>query len=219
LRKTGQKDRPLLTGESNLIHVSIVSPNPALRIGLQELLGSASDIEVVEAVADFDNLNDETEVLVLASASPLDLDDAAPDVPAVLLLTDDPADVQQFASAGLSTWGALFASSSGEELIAAVRALGEGLWIGAPSLVQDLMRTPNRLELANKEELAEPLTERETEVLQLVAQGLANKQVALYLGISEHTVKFHLSSLYTKLNVASRTEAIHEGIQRGLIAI
>jgi NarL family two-component system response regulator YdfI len=62
-------------------------------------------------------------------------------------------------------------------------------------------------------------TAREVEVLQLVAQGLANKHVALALIISEHTVKFHLSSLYAKLGVTSRTEAIHEGMQYGLIVI
>jgi DNA-binding NarL/FixJ family response regulator len=202
-----------------LIYVAIVSPNPALRIGLQELLGNTPEISVVETAADFDNLGSETEVLVLALVSPLDFDDLDPDAPAILLLSDDFVEVQQLAGAGRFTWGALPSNPTEEELIAAVRALGEGLWIGAPSLIQDLLRKPNRLELINGEDLIEPLTPRETEVLQLVAQGMANKQVALALNISEHTVKFHLSSLYTKLNVTSRTEAIHEGIQRGLIAI
>ena len=81
------------------------------------------------------------------------------------------------------------------------------------------MREPNRIELVNGDELPESLTARETEVLQLIAQGLANKQVALKLNISEHTVKFHLSSLYAKLNVSSRTEAIRIGLSLGLISL
>jgi DNA-binding CsgD family transcriptional regulator len=67
--------------------------------------------------------------------------------------------------------------------------------------------------------LVEPLTPREMEVIQLMAQGLANKQIALALGISEHTVKFHLSSLYAKLGISSRTEAVKRGIELGLISL
>jgi DNA-binding NarL/FixJ family response regulator len=186
---------------------------------LQELLGASPEISVVGTFTDYEGIDCETEVLVLASVSPLDFDDSVLDSPAILLLSDDLMEVQQLAAAGFPAWGALSSNPTEEELVAAVRALGEGLWIGAPSLIRDLLRKPGRFELTNQEDLVEPLTDRETEVLQLVAQGLANKQVALTLGISEHTVKFHLSSLYTKLNVASRTEAIHEGIQRGLIAI
>jgi len=81
------------------------------------------------------------------------------------------------------------------------------------------MRKPRRVELISDDELLEPLTARETEVLQMIAQGLANKQVALLLNISEHTVKFHLSSLYAKLNVSSRTEAVRAGLSLGLISL
>ena len=110
-------------------------------------------------------------------------------------------------------------SASEEELAAALHALGEGLWVGAPALLRGVMREPNQIELTNGDELLEPLTARETEVLQLIARGLANKQVALKLSISEHTVKFHLSSLYAKLNVSSRTEAIRVGLGLGLISL
>ena len=76
-----------------------------------------------------------------------------------------------------------------------------------------------RRESSSDESLVEPLTAREMEVIQLMAQGLANKQIALALGISEHTVKFHLSSLYAKLNSTSRTEAVKRGIELGLISL
>ncbi len=65
----------------------------------------------------------------------------------------------------------------------------------------------------------EQLTAREREVLAFMSDGLANKEIAIRLGISEHTVKFHTSSILGKLNVASRTEAVSQGIRRGLIAI
>ena len=65
----------------------------------------------------------------------------------------------------------------------------------------------------------EKLTMRETEILQYISQGLPNKQIASILRISEHTVKFHISSIYIKLGVTNRTEAAHRGLSYGLIAL
>ena len=203
-----------------MIRVTVVSPNPALRIGLRELLGDVPAVEVVGEVAnlnEFELLNIETEVLVLTSVS--DLPEMGDDTPAILLLTDEPGDAQILASNSPGTWGVLSPDASEDELAAAVWALGEGLWVGAQAFVRDLMRKPGKMELLSDEELLEPLTPRETEVLQMIAQGLANKQVALALEISEHTVKFHLSSLYAKLNVSSRTEAVRAGLSLGLISL
>jgi DNA-binding NarL/FixJ family response regulator len=106
-----------------------------------------------------------------------------------------------------------------DELGAALRALGEGLWVGAPTLMRDLFsRDPVRV-LEEADQTGETLTGREVEVLQLTAQGLPNKQIASALGISEHTIKFHLSSLYAKLGVTSRTEAVRAGVRRGLVVL
>jgi ATP/maltotriose-dependent transcriptional regulator MalT len=69
------------------------------------------------------------------------------------------------------------------------------------------------------EELSEPPTAREGEVLGLLAQGLSNKQIARELRISEHTVKFHISSLYAKLGVGNRAEAVSRGARHGLISL
>ena len=107
-------------------------------------------------------------------------------------------------------WGILPTESSAEELIAAVYALSQGLIVGTPTLLFESDNEP--LERG-------PLTERESEVIGLLARGLANKQIALSLGISEHTVKFHVSSIYTKLNVTNRTEAVREGLRGGWIAL
>jgi len=65
----------------------------------------------------------------------------------------------------------------------------------------------------------EALTNREREVLELVSQGLSNKLIARRLQISEHTVKFHISSISTKLGASSRTDAVSRGVRRGLITL
>lgn len=203
-----------------MIRVTIVSPNPALRIGLRELLGDAPEIEVVGEAADLDELElhiDETEVLVLASVSMLP--EIGEDSPAILLLTDDPDEAQALVSSPVSAWGVLSPNAGEEELTAAVRALAEGLWVGTPPLVRGLMRKPRQVELVKGQEAFETLTAREMQVLQMLAQGLANKQIALALEISEHTVKFHVSSIYTKLNASSRTEAVRIGLSSGLISL
>jgi DNA-binding NarL/FixJ family response regulator len=107
-------------------------------------------------------------------------------------------------------WGILPTDSSAEELTAAIHALSQGLIVGPPNLLFESETEP--LERG-------PLTERESEVLGLLAKGLANKQIAVSLGISEHTVKFHVSSIYAKLNVTNRTEAVREGLRGGWIAL
>jgi DNA-binding NarL/FixJ family response regulator len=197
-----------------LIRVAILAPALALRVGLREVFRGLEDVEVVADASTLDELP-EADVLVLTSLDYLsDLDE---DAPAVLLLTDD-----QNAVVGLidlPVWGVLSLDATPEELSAAVHALGEGLWIGVPALLQDLFEHQPAVMLENGDPIVDPLTAREREVLQLVAEGLANKQIALSLGISEHTVKFHLSSLYTKLGVTSRTEAIRAGARRGWVVL
>ena len=69
------------------------------------------------------------------------------------------------------------------------------------------------------EELAEPLTPRELEVLQLLSQGLPNKRIAQRLAISEHTVKFHVNAILGKLGVQSRGEAMVQAVRLGLVAL
>lgn len=211
-----------------MIRVTIVSPNPALRIGLRELLSGRADVKVTGEAVSLEQLDDaetqsefgeETEVILLASVSlarvaALDLSDRA-----ILLLTDEMEDAESLLMVKPRAWGVLSMSATEEELLAAVRAVGEGLWVGAAGLVSGLMRGAGRVRLTDGESLAEPLTAREKEVLQQMAQGLANKQIAASLGISEHTVKFHLSSLYAKLGAAGRTEAVRRGIELGLITM
>jgi len=157
------------------------------------------------------------EVDVLLITSPDYLSDLDEDTPAVLLLTDDQSDAVQLID--LPVWGVLSLDATPEELSAAIRALGEGLWAGSPALLGTLLERQPAFMVEEGEPIVDPLTPREREVLQLAAEGLANKQIALELEISEHTVKFHLSSLYTKLGVTSRTEAIRAGARRGWVVL
>jgi len=201
-----------------MIHVTIVSPNHALRVGLRGMLANQPSIRVVGEATRLADVNErETEVAVLASVSSvhgLELKDFG-----ILFLTDDIESVRPLVTSGMSAWGVLSTEANVDELAAGISAVAEGLWVGAPGLVEGLMRLPKGGENSGEESLTEPLTAREKEVLQHMAEGLANKQIALTLGISEHTVKFHLSALYAKLGAASRTEAVKRGIELGLISL
>jgi DNA-binding NarL/FixJ family response regulator len=137
----------------------------------------------------------------------------------VLLLTARPEAARVLAGTAGRAWGILPLDASTDEILAAVRALGEGLWVGAPAMLRDLFQRPSVIELSNPGTAIEPVTVREMDVLQSIARGLSNKQIALELGISEHTVKFHLSALYAKLGATNRTEAVRIGTQRGLIVL
>ena len=202
-----------------MIRVTIVSSNHALRVGLREMLGNQPDIKVVSETTDLESVNEvETEVVILASVSSTRLKEDKSTY-GILFLTDDVEDVRKIINSTSRAWGVLSTNASDDELAAAVHAVGEGLWVGAPGLVKSLIRLNGRRESSSEDSLVEPLTAREMEVIQLMAQGLANKQIALALGISEHTVKFHLSSLYAKLNSTSRTEAVKRGIELGLISL
>lgn len=191
-----------------MIRVLLKLSSPALRAGLQALLASDKTIKVVN-----DSLDEENEVDVIITstsfASLSGLEPALPSSAGVLLLSDDQADVREMKRSS-RVWGILPTDSSAEELTAAIHALSQGLIVGAPQLLFE-----SEIEPVERG----PLTERELEVLGLLAQGLANKQIAVELGISEHTVKFHVSSIYTKLDVTNRTEAVRAGLRGGWVAL
>lgn len=191
-----------------MIRVLLDVSSPALRAGLRALLSSDQTIKVVN-----DSLEDDLEAdVVLTSASHASLlDNRRSDSPsaAVLLLSDEPVNSRDLRNSS-QTWGILPTDASAEELSAAIHALSQGLIVGTSTLLFESESGPL---------LPGPLTDRESEVLGLLSRGLANKQIAATLGISEHTVKFHVSSIYQKLNVTNRTEAVREGLRGGWIAL
>jgi DNA-binding NarL/FixJ family response regulator len=119
-------------------------------------------------------------------------------------------------------WALLPPDASAEAIASAMRAAGTGMvllpvWVArhfAPPAPPDSLEAP----LAD-DEAVERLTAREHDVLQHVAQGLHNRDIASALGISDHTVKFHLASIFGKLGASTRTEAVRVGLRRGLVQI
>lgn len=115
---------------------------------------------------------------------------------------------------------------SAGEIVAAVEAVYAGLAALAPETLAALLSPPapsvdELLATPSSQPPAEPerdvLTPREREVLEMLAEGLSNKEIAWRLNISEHTVKFHLASVFAKLDVSTRTEAVMQGLRRGLL--
>ncbi len=235
-----------------MIRVAVLAPGLALRAGLRSLLQADDRIHITGEAAGLpglEGLTAEIDVILWAfpvpagagNVSPLsafrsDLEKAFPDpevYPALLLLADAPPDPGEIIDLPARAWGFLSLDASAEELLAAIHALQEGLWVGPPHLLKSWLERGERLPVRSgagtyalqsmgaEIDLETPvsLTPRETEVLQLLAQGLANKQIALLLGISDHTVKFHVSSIYAKLGVVNRTEAVRAGARRGLIVL
>jgi DNA-binding NarL/FixJ family response regulator len=198
-----------------LIRVAILAPALALRIGLHEVLRGLPDVEMVADSALPQELPP-ADVWVLTSADFIDeLNEEQS--PPLLLVTGSPPEAARLA--GWPVWGLLPVDASAEEFSAVLHALAEGLCAGSPALVQALLERHHLPMLEEAEQVVDPLTGREHQVLQLTAQGLANKQIAASLEISENTVKFHLSSLYAKLGVTSRTEAVRAGARRGWVVL
>ncbi|MBI5929965.1 MAG: response regulator transcription factor [Chloroflexi bacterium] len=111
--------------------------------------------------------------------------------------------------------GLLFQNVQIEPMMAAIQAVANGLMVLEPTLATQSLDNST----TNVETLAEDLTPRELEVLQLLAQGLTNKAIAQRLAISDHTVKFHVNAIMTKLNAQSRTEAVVRASRFGLILL
>jgi DNA-binding NarL/FixJ family response regulator len=107
--------------------------------------------------------------------------------------------------------GAISSDATPQELESAVNAVNAGLVVTAAEFLRELHPFA--------EQLLEPLSARELEVLDQLAEGLSNKLIAHRLNISEHTVKTHVASIFAKLGASSRTEAVSQAIRRGLVML
>jgi len=212
-----------------VIRVLIIAASPLARAGLESLL-VARQIEVAGSAASIDALTSQLSdltvdaMLIDSSGEPFEpfLDSLiasglAADFSVVLL-----AEAASSADSAAALRGGLRAvlpnDISPDQLGAALEAAATGLVVLHPayfnSAVPAASAAPRFLD-----ELAEPLTPRESEVLQMLASGLGNKEIATKLAISEHTVKFHVASILGKLGAASRTEAVSLGIRHGLVLL
>ncbi len=142
---------------------------------------------------------------------------AWPRAPAIIVLSDDPGAFWTLAYRTLGLRAVLPLRATAAELAAAAVAVHAGLLVLhaealAPSKAHDAT-------VAARAPLTSPLTSREREILELMADGANNRIMASGLGISRHTVKFHVAAILAKLGARSRTEAVALALRRGLVAV
>jgi NarL family two-component system response regulator YdfI len=212
-----------------VIRVFLIASSPLARAALQNRL-KAQSVKIVGSAAAIDALggdlsDTQADVLLLngvgesagAMIESLADSDLAAEIPTVVLTeATSPATSAQALQAGIRA--VLPSEISTDQLAAALQAAAAGLVVLHPSEIPVTFPAlaPASQPLA---ELPEPLTRREREVLQMLAAGLANKEIAARLNISEHTAKFHVAAILGKLGAATRTEAVALGIRRGLVLL
>lgn len=206
------------------IRILIADDHPVVRAGLQGMLTSQSDFELVgeaatgnEAVTLSAHLHPDVILMDLRMA---EMDGAAatayiqtqqPGTPVLILTTyDTNADILRAIEAGAT--GYLLKDTPREDLFAAIRSVAQGKAVLAPSVATRLLRQRQTL-------AGEALSARELEVLSLVARGASNKEIARSLYLSEATVKSHLIHLFGKLGVTDRTAAVTVALQHGLLRL
>jgi DNA-binding NarL/FixJ family response regulator len=201
------------------IRILIADDHYIVRMGLIALMNTEPDLEVVAEAADgaqalelFRKHNPDLALLDMRMPvkngieTTKEIRSRFPDA-RVLILTAFDGDEEIHNALQAGAQGYVLKGSTGEKLIPAVRAVAAGQrWI--PREVADRLTARNQFE---------ELTPREVQVLQQLARGLANKEIADVLRITEYTVKDHLKSILAKLRVTDRTEAVTAALQRGII--
>jgi two-component system, NarL family, response regulator YdfI len=196
--------------------IVIAAASAVVRAGLEALLSATPGWEVAGSFADASHV-DSLRPDVLVAALPIGgLPAAIPNgAPAIVLLTSE-GQPEWTADALRSGVRALLPRDApAAAILAAVEAAANGLAVIDPQELEGLLGSPVPVDAADTG--GAPLTPRELEVLRMMADGAANKEIAWKLAISEHTVKFHVASVMGKLNASSRTEAVTRGLRRGLI--
>jgi DNA-binding NarL/FixJ family response regulator len=199
------------------VRVLLVSDDALARAGLAALIAGRNGIEVV-------GQGGASEASALAAAREPDVVawDLGPEgepppalgrleVPVVALLWDESQGPEALAAGAR---GVVLRDAAPDRLVAALGAVGSGLLVVDAALADLLPRRRS-----GGSGLAEPLTPRESEVLQLLAEGLSNKAIAARLGISEHTAKFHVNAILGKLGAETRTEALVQAARLGLVLL
>jgi DNA-binding NarL/FixJ family response regulator len=179
-----------------LIRVWIETASNITRAGLESLLESSAGIDLVDSPSHAD--------VVLLDEIP-----GTPGAAPTVVLSDERLTLRVLR---LGVHAILPREAAAEQIVAALHAASAGL-IAVPAESSSLI-VP-----AASESLVENLTPREMETLEMLAEGLSNKQIAARLSISEHTAKFHVNSILGKLDAATRTEAVMRGIRTGLLKV
>lgn len=223
------------SGSTPPIRVAIVDDQTLVRRGIAELLALAPDIQVVAEAADGEEAlrlirEQRPDVILLDVRMPemtgLEVlremeTKRLPGAPIMLTTFDD--DLALMESLKHGARGFLLKDTSLDELLTAIRTVAAGGAIPRPAIttrvlrgIADIRPSPpvgsSRLPAASS-----PLTERETEILRLMAGGFSNREIASALTVAEGTVKNHVSNILTKLDVRDRTRAVLRGLEQGLI--
>jgi two-component system, NarL family, response regulator LiaR len=221
----------------NMIRILLADDHPIVREGLRAVLETQADFEVIAECASG------SEVLALTSENRpdiilLDLEmpvmdgvetirrlrlSSATIAPRIIVFTAFDNDERIIQAIQMGADGYLLKGAPRNEIFSAIRLTMEGGSLLQPVIASKLLRhlsqqkTPSPPQ--NQMRMIDELTEREQEVLLLLAQGMPNKEIATRLVISERTAKFHVSSIISKLGATNRTEAVSLAAQRGLITL
>lgn len=215
---------------SPAVRVLIADDHALFRAGIRRLLATASDIEVVgeaksgeEAIRTVEEVTPDVVLLDIMMPGMSGIDVArvirtASPRTRVVMLTVHANEEYLFEAIKAGAMGYLLKDASSDELVRAIRLVAQGEGLLAPGLAAKVFKEFARV--AASQDLAPVLTlltERETEILQHVTAGLANKEIARTLKISERTVKNHLTNIMEKLHVNSRTQAAVYALRTGLL--
>ncbi|MBC7227641.1 MAG: response regulator transcription factor [Thermoflexales bacterium] len=213
------------------IRVLLADDHAVVRQGIRRFLEEADDIEVVAEAGDGREALEQVwehrpDVVVLDIRMPemsgveatRRIKERFPEV-RVLILTAYDDDPYVFALLRAGADGYVLKTASGDELVQAVRTVYRGKSALSPEIATKVVQQTVTGKPATAADQVEPLTPRELDVLRLAARGLTNRAIGYELGISHRTVQGYLASIYGKLGVSSRTEAVTEAIRRGWIVI
>ena len=207
------------------LRVLVLADDPLVRAGLAALLAEQPGCVVIGRASSADDLSAAVEtyrpdvLLWDLGWSPVPVLERAALPPVAVLLADAAAASEAWAAGAR---GLLRRDAEPAQIAAALAALVHGLAVVDPEFASVVASQPERrlpAPIEPPEPLLEDLTPRELEVLRLLADGLPNKTIARRLGISEHTVKFHINAILGKLGAASRTEAVVRATRLGLILL
>jgi DNA-binding NarL/FixJ family response regulator len=210
------------------IRVLIADDHPLFRDGVKALLGSVPEIEVVgeatsgdEAIALAESF--QPDVILMDIKMPVTngieatrrILQVSPHI-GVLVVTMFEDDDSVFAAMRAGARGYLLKGADQEDILRAVRAVGDGEAIFGPSIAQRLIQFFTASQTARPPQIFPDLTDREREVLNLISQGRSNTEIARRLDVAQKTVRNHVSNIFSKLQVADRAEAIVRAREAGL---
>ncbi len=211
--------------------ILVVAASSIMRAGLEALVAQRSGLAVLGSSLGMPELAHQVEALSpdallwgLNLRNPeaiqeLSLLSASLDPPAIIALSEYPNGSLTRTALRYGVRAILPLEASSDEIIATVVAVGTGLLVLHPDALDSVSTILSATTPSRAANTTEALTPRESEILTMLAEGLGNKAIAGRLGISDHTVKFHLSSIFTKLRASSRTEAVTLGLRQGLIML